>query len=269
MSLPAIQRWRWLKLVSTGAILSHAVACIPKPTPSNINIVGGQPATPHAHPFMVSIYSERNQQTICGGSLIAPKVVLTAAHCFSDAWFPGWQHKVRIGKHNILKKEAREESLSIAKVRIHPDFVATDRGMRHDIALVFLQSASQFPPIRLNRDPAQPSIGSLLKVVGWGLTNEESFFIPQYELVEVDLPVVDRPTCTKLNRQFDILDQHLCAGVIDGKTQKDACQGDSGGPLFSSGTTPILYGVVSMGNGCGRIDTPGMYTRVSAYADWI
>lgn len=268
MTLTKIIRCLAFQGAQLGFLLG-AGACMPRVSDSLVNVVGGQTATPHAYPFMVSIFSERKQQTICGGSLIAPKVVLTAAHCFESSWFPGWQHKVRIGKHDMSKQEEGEESLTIAKVKIHPAFGMSERGLRNDVALVFLKESSRFKPIRFNRATQEPPPNSLQRVIGWGLIHEEAFFLPQYQLLQVDLPIVDNSTCAKLNRQFDIEDHQLCAGYIDGRTRKDACQGDSGGPIFAPTSDPVLFGVVSSGDGCAHLDKPGVYTRVSAYVDWI
>ncbi|XP_037087885.1 proclotting enzyme-like [Pollicipes pollicipes] len=97
-------------------------------------------------------------------------------------------------------------------------------------------------------------------------------------LQEVSLPVVGINECqskyesaSSFQRQFPggFGDTKLCAAEKDGG--KDACQGDSGGPMVLTGADGKyqLIGVVSAGVGCGTPGFPGVYTRVSAYLDWI
>jgi urokinase plasminogen activator len=75
--------------------------------------------------------------------------------------------------------------------------------------------------------------------------------------------------CRMLNSPLAISSQHLCAGYADGVTQKGSCYGDSGGPLFSPGQEPKLFGVVSGAIGCGQVDRPTIFMRVSTFMPWI
>jgi secreted trypsin-like serine protease len=105
--------------------------------------------------------------------------------------------------------------------------------------------------------------GTKLRVSGWGLTTENGNF--STDLLWVEVPVSARTVCA--DRYPNRIDNtKICAG----DSAKDSCQGDSGGPLSgypSSGV--LLIGIVSFGYGCGREGFPGVYTRVSAFADWI
>jgi len=81
------------------------------------------------------------------------------------------------------------------------------------------------------------------------------------------VPIVDQGDCEDVY-PGQIVDGMICAGEVG----KDACQGDSGGPLVcqsAGGGESKLCGVVAWGNGCGFEGYPGVYTRVSYYADWI
>lgn len=103
-------------------------------------------------------------------------------------------------------------------------------------------------------------------VTGWGALSENGNSPDLLQKVEV--PFVDNAKCKQtyfgLNEQ-----QMLCAGYEEGG--KDACQGDSGGPMVFrySSDQWVVAGVVSWGWGCARPNTPGVYTRVSSYAQWI
>lgn len=247
-------------------------ACTPtklaSPASSQVSVVGGTVAPQNAYPFMVSIFLEQDRSNICGGSLIAPGVVVTAAHCFAGVWFASWKFFVRIGKHNMRHLEEGEELLAIDKIVIHENFSDSDRGIKNDIALVFLHTPSKFAPIKLNRDPQLPEKDSLLRLLGWGKSDE---FMRQneYLLRQVDVPVIDQQTCDEYSKLLEVEDHQICAGYLDRLTEKDACKGDSGGPLFNPEGEKKLLGIVSSGIGCARAKTPGFYTRISSFVEWI
>ena len=82
---------------------------------------------------------------------------------------------------------------------------------------------------------------------------------------QVDVPIVSDGTC-KLEYPFSIADSMICAG----ETGKDSCQGDSGGPLYCyKDGAGYLGGIVSWGRGCAGLFSPGVYTEVSYFVDWI
>ena len=102
--------------------------------------------------------------------------------------------------------------------------------------------------------------------VGWGATEEDGYAADI--LQEVDLPIMTNDKCKQKYKHDYIGPKMLCAGWDAG--QKDACQGDSGGPLYyTKGSKVIQVGVVSWGRGCARKDSPGVYSMVSKYIDWI
>jgi secreted trypsin-like serine protease len=164
--------------------------------------------------------------------------------------------------------EDGEELIKIDKITMHDGFSSTARGLANDIALVFLEEPSKFAPIKLNRDPELPVSGSMLRLLGWGRI-DEVIGRPQWTLREVDLPVVDNQTCARANDGLEIHDHNICAGYMDGQTEKGSCKGDSGGPLFSAEGDKSLVGIVSGGRGCARLNTPSFYTRVSSFIKWI
>ena len=111
-------------------------------------------------------------------------------------------------------------------------------------------------------------IGLDVKVTGWGVTDDTTFYKPYSEdLLEISIQVKDERICERVH-DFSFTENMICAG---GK-KEDACQGDSGGPMVMQHGHNQLYslvGVVSWGDGCGKAEKPGVYTKVINYLDWI
>ena len=122
-----------------------------------------------------------------------------------------------------------------------------------------------------------PVSGQNMKVYGWGTLSEDGDN-PE-ELMAVTLPYKNMEDCEKdgILKGADMPELYLneklqiCAGLIksDGdQGTKDSCQGDSGGPLVNEDGSK-LFGIVSFGFGCARVDKPGIYTRVAGYTEWL
>ncbi len=228
-----------------------------------IRIIGGQDAVANTYPWMVSIQSTDGQH-FCGGSLVASKYVLTAAHCIENENYANV--RVVISEYDLNQQSATEETLSVKNIYMHGEY-----GNDHDIALLELQSASQKQPVSMATPAVMSSLnaGTNLTVMGWGnmSTSGESF--PNI-LQEVQVPLADHATCkTNYQRQnIEITDNMICAGLPEGG--KDSCQGDSGGPLLvQQNSSWIQTGIVSFGEGCALPEYFGVYTKVSNYQDWV
>jgi hypothetical protein len=198
----------------------------------------------------------------CGGSLIAPDVVLTASHC------SGSFDKIVIGKHQTNDITDLAETFVSKLELIHPkyDEVAT----RYDTMLIFLNSTSTMGrPVRINNNDQLPIHGSMLTVIGWGYN------------AEWDLPDVLQETYVQYSQNSqcdDLIDEDgitlagdlfgdmMCAGS-DGR---DSCYGDSGSPLILTGDTEdedMQMGLVSWGYECAG-HLPGVYSRLSYYHNY-
>ena len=194
-------------------------------------IVGGFEAEPGAYKFFASL------DVGCGGSLITPDTILTAAHC--GDYTVG---TARIGSDDY---SSGGEIRSVVSQCRHPGYDALTTG--NDYMLLKLESpvdTNTYPVIELNRDILMPEHDDILTVIGFGLTSEGGD--QSQKLLQVDVPMNSYELC---NEQYGgTIDEgtQFCAGYVEGG--KDSCQGDSGGPIFEMrGSTPVQVGVVSFG----------------------
>jgi trypsin len=202
----------------------------------------------------------------CGGSLIAPDIVLSAAHCANNF------ASVQIQRHDRSDPTDQFETFSIIQEIVHPLYDEDD--YEYDKMLIILDGQSVAPPVAINRDPSVPAMGDEVLTMGWGLTDGEDNESLSPVLKQASLFVIGNEECEQSKSDVSWYDsyQGLITSDMLCATDKgeDSCQGDSGGPLIITGSNgDVQVGVVSWGYGCASPSFPGVYSRVSYDAEWI
>ncbi|KAG2382358.1 hypothetical protein C9374_005560 [Naegleria lovaniensis] len=241
----------------------------------NAYIAGGSLASDNEFPFLVSIQlidsSATSTTHFCGGSIIAPNVILSAAHCFFDgkgAPLSPSTVQVVAGRTNNYCPDISQCNYGIAQsIHVHPNY--NQQTLLHDIAILVLDrnlqidgSSTRLAFIESGSVPVTKNLA--VQVAGWGYIDSTNTV--QTNLRKVSVPVVSAATCN----QGATFPNQICAG--DGAGH-DSCSGDSGGPLFRalSGTKDfVVIGVVSYGPagcGAGYETNRGVYTNTTYYLD--
>ncbi|NDC37257.1 MAG: serine protease [Proteobacteria bacterium] len=227
------------------------------------------------YPWMVSLQLDGTH--FCGGTLVSPQHVLSAAHCADFIFTLGLQSRVRaqIGARDITTNAG--ELLPISGLIIHPDYSAST--LRNDIAFFKLAQPSSASPIDVASasDSALYTPLSTVRIMGWGKTDPDlNSFVAPAILQEADLPIRTTDECKSGGAIF-APETQICAGIQSSAVNNisqddgvDSCNGDSGGPLIASiGGGWKLLGIVSYGQNLRcAFRTYGYYTKVSAFYDF-
>lgn len=249
----------------------------------NSAILGGRAALEDEFPFVVNIWlntpKDHYVAHICGGSLIHPRWVLTAAHCVLEEASESDLRLIKpadfnlyMGSPHISGKNGR--SLRVRSIVIHPKF----SWPRHDVALMELtESVHDIPPVSLHREDFDGApTSTLMTVVGWGLVDSEGK-VDGESLQKLSLPLIPRDQCNHdvivRKREWSLGPETLCVQTTN--NQKASCHGDSGGPLLHfDGSQYHQIGIVSWGSACGGARSQNSsnvegHAAVSDAYDWI
>ncbi|XP_031574197.1 chymotrypsinogen B-like isoform X2 [Actinia tenebrosa] len=250
-----------LVLALLGPSLSEACGA----KPYSARVVNGENAQPHSWPWQISL--RVNGRHICGGSLIRPDWVVTAAHCVDRNPRPSG-YTVVVGAHTRTGSTAVQQTFRLKQLFKHEGF--SMRHLRNDIALLQLNgqisASSKVNTVCLPQKGSRVPAGTGCYITGWGRTvgGGSAAGILQQAV----LPVSNDNACVQRNGYLVPVDPKsmVCAGGQG----KGGCQGDSGGPFVcNEGGRWVLRGAVSWGHSQCRTDHYTVFARVSSFIDWI
>jgi len=241
---------------------------------------GATTAPDGSFPWLASLFLRQDTGEayfMCAATILTPRVLVSAAHCFSSSyrdrdWF------VRVGDNYIISKDPSEQTFQVSQIVKHQDFLPLSSpggDGRNDIALLVIRTregrAMQFD--HYVGPACLPGPGTKIKrwekshceIAGWGMQeyNNTNSYPDSIRATKIKVNSVPLAVCDYLyGRNVDKTGKFCAGGSVD------ACQEDSGGPLMCQHKGRYkLVGIISSGKGCGSY--PGLYTDVSRYQNWI
>ncbi|XP_059615747.1 plasminogen-like [Phlebotomus argentipes] len=231
-----------------------------------LKIIGGRTSRRGQWPWQVAIFN-RFKEAFCGGTLISPHWIITAAHCVRKRLY------VRLGEHNLEVKDGTEVEYRVEYAIKHPKY--DKKTVDNDVAMLKLPREmipSAFIGFACLPDKHQSlPVGAQCTIIGWGKRRDQDDAGTNV-LHEAEVPIITNEECKAVYYDYTITKNMFCAGHKKGRI--DSCSGDSGGPIlcrdYTKASNPwTIYGITSFGDGCGKRNKFGIYTKILNYVDWI
>ncbi|XP_058886777.1 transmembrane protease serine 2-like isoform X1 [Acipenser ruthenus] len=250
---------------STGSVVTlRCIGCGVKSTPST-RIIGGTVAQVGEWPWQVSL--QINKHHICGGTIITPYWIVTAAHCVET--YSHASYWTVVGGFLTLTEMQTVPGSSVSLIIANKNYNSQTKD--NDIALMKLTRPLAFSntvkPVCLPNVGLQAAPSSQYWISGWGASREGGASTEDLLMARVN--AIGRDTCNSAQVYNGLITKAMiCAGVLQGGV--DSCQGDSGGPLVTQENSLWwLMGDTSWGYGCAQRNKPGVYGNVTYFLDWI
>ncbi|MFE0512576.1 S1 family peptidase [Streptomyces sp. NPDC058964] len=244
-------------VAATAAAAATALLSAPTAAAAPQPIVGGTTTTTTSYPFVMQITDASGNQ-FCGGTLVAAKKVVTAAHCMSGES----SSSVRVVGGRTYLNGTDGTVSKVSKIWINPGY--TDATNGDDVAVLTLSTSMPYTTASYvsSSQTGVYAAGTTARILGWGTTSENGSSSNQLRTATV--PIVSDSSCTSSYGSDFVQTDMVCAGYTSGGV--DTCQGDSGGPLLIGG---VLAGITSWGEGCAEAGYPGVYTRLATFSDLV
>uniref|UniRef100_A0A8B9FWD8 Transmembrane protease serine 2 n=1 Tax=Amazona collaria TaxID=241587 RepID=A0A8B9FWD8_9PSIT len=229
-------------------------------------IVGGSGAVLGQWPWQVSLHVQGTH--ICGGSIITPQWIVTAAHCVEGQYSEPSSWRVFAG---ILNQNEMifKNGYKVQQIISHPDYDTDSKD--NDVALMKLETSLSFTdavqPVCLPNPGMMFEPNQECWISGWGAESQGGK--TSNNLNYASVPLIEQSTCNSVViYNGAVLPTMICAGYLQGGI--DSCQGDSGGPLVTNKNSLWwLVGDTSWGSGCATPYRPGVYGNMTVFTDWI
>ncbi|GKQ36137.1 trypsin-like serine protease [Streptomyces sp. A012304] len=244
-------------VAATAAAAATALLGAPSAMAAPQPIVGGTTTTTTAYPFMMQI-TDASQSQFCGGTLVSPTKVVTAAHCMVGET----TSSVRVVGGRTYRNGTNGTVSRVSKIWIHPSYSDVTNG--DDVAVLTLSTSMPYTTAKYvsSSQTGVYAAGTTARILGWGTTSSGGSSSNQLRTATV--PITSDSTCASAYGSDFVQSDMVCAGSTSGGT--DTCQGDSGGPLLIGG---VLAGITSWGEGCADADYPGIYTRLTTFSSLV